>query len=340
MNPSTHELSYSRLPTPVSLLARRSPLYNALVRKRITIVADVDEEFQRAVAADERFEVELRLCRSEEELADAAAKAHVLVTRSFVPVTARVLDDAAHLELILQGTSGLDNIDVATAEARGIRVVTAPGSNANAVAELVVGLIVSLTRTVPAYDREMRRGAWPREGCASRRELRSLGIGIVGLGRVGSRLAALLEAFGCSPRAYDPYLDRATMEGRSATKIDTLEELVSTSEILSLHVPLTDETRGMVGGPLLDHLPHGAIVINTSRGEVLDLDAALERLERGRLGGLALDVFAPEPPQRDWPDHPNLILTPHIAGCTSEAKAHAGRALYEELCRFYVEESS
>jgi D-3-phosphoglycerate dehydrogenase / 2-oxoglutarate reductase len=311
-----------------------------LVRKRITIVADVDEEFQRTVSADERFDVELRLCRSEEELAEAASKAHVLVTRSFVPVTASVLNAAPYLELILQGTSGLDNIDVATAEARGIRVITAPGSNANAVAELVVGLIVSLTRTVPAYDRDVRRGAWPRAGCASRRELRSQVIGIVGLGRVGSRLAALLEAFGCSPRAYDPYLDRATMKERSATKIDTLEELVSTSEILSLHVPLTAETRGMVGASVLDLLPSHAIVINTSRGEVLDLDAAMERLERGSLGGLALDVFAPEPPARDWPDHPNLILTPHIAGCTSEAKADAGRALYEELCRFYGGEES
>jgi phosphoglycerate dehydrogenase-like enzyme len=311
-----------------------------LVRKRITIVADVDQEFQQSVAADERFDVELRLCRSEEELAEAAAKAHVLVTRSFVPVTALVLDCATDLELILQGTSGLDNIDLGAAEARGIRVVTAPGSNANAVAELVVGLIVSLTRTVPAYDREVRRGGWPRAGCASRREIRSHAIGLIGLGRVGSRLAALLEAFGCSPRAYDPYLDRATMKGRSATKIDTLEELVSTSEILSLHVPLTGETRGMIGSSVLDLLPPRAIVINTSRGEVLDLDAAIDRLERGSLGGLALDVFAPEPPGRDWPDHPNLILTPHIAGCTAEAKSHAGRALYEELCRFYgIEEN-
>lgn len=265
-------------------------------------------------------------------LARAVRDCQVLVTRFHNEVTRDVIAAAPGLRLIVQGTSGLDNIDAAAASGRRISIVGIPGENANAVAELVIGHMLSLTRTVPLYGRMVRAGQWSRGDCATRRELRGHRLGIVGLGRVGSRVARLASAFGVSPRAYDPYIGDDEFRERGAARALTLDELLRESDILTLHVPLTDETRGMIGEAGLDRLPRGAVVINTSRGPVLDLGAAIARLASGRLSGLALDVFDQEPP-RDiaWPDLPGLILTPHVAGCSAESKASIGKLVYERI---------
>lgn len=259
--------------------------------------------------------------------------AEVLVTRAHNQVTRRVIESAGALRFIAQGTSGLDNIDAEAAEERGIVIIGIPGENANAVAELVIGHFVSLTRTVGLYDRMMRSGGWSRGDCATRRELRGFRLGIVGLGRVGGRVARLAGSFGMVSRAYDPYISVETARKRGAELVPTLEELVTSSDILTLHVPLTAETTRMIDARVLDLLPRPAIVINTCRGPVLDLAEALSRLDGARLAGLALDVYNEEPPQGiAWPDTPRLIVTPHVAGCSYESKASIGRLLYEKIC--------
>lgn len=300
----------------------------------VLIAADVDRELLDRIGRDERFEVEYRPVRSEEDLADAVGSAEVLVTRHHNKVTSRVLDRATRLRSIVQGTSGLDNIDP-TAAARGITIAGLPGENANAVAELAIGLMISLTRTISSYDRMVRSGDWNRDDCSTRRELRGHRLGIVGIGRVGGRVAELAAGFGVESSAYDPYLDAGEIARRGGRKAGTLEELLSTSGILTLHVPLTDETRGMIGTREIALLPAGAFIINTARGEVLDRDAALVALNGGRLGGLAMDVYGEEPPRDRWPEDPRIILTPHIAGCTREAKASIGRGVYATLCELY-----
>jgi len=305
------------------------------VPKRLVIAADIDPQFVMRVRADPRFAVEEQIARDEESLRSAVGRCEVLVTRHYNRVTAAVIDSGTSLELIAQGTSGTDNVDNVALTERGIPLISLPGINADAVAELVLGFMISLTRTVPLYSRQMRGGVWARDDCATRHELRHYRLGIVGLGEVGKRVAALASHVGMKVAAFDPYLGDDDFAVRHSVRRRSIQELLASADILSLHVPLTRETVGLVGAEELALLPQGALVINTCRGEVLDLPAALRLLEANRLAGLAIDVYDPEPPLNEWPDDPRLIVTPHVAGCTHEAKATIGIRLYERICQFY-----
>lgn len=296
--------------------------------KKILVAADVDRSLDERARGDARFEVVRRPVRTEAELAEIVGDAEVLVTRAYNRVTRRVLEAAPKLELIAQGTSGIDNIDLDAARERGIHVIHLPGVNANAVAELVLGFMIAMTRTVPFYTREVVRGAFSRDDCAARHELRHFRVGIVGLGNVGSLVANSARAFGMQVNAYDPYVAEA--------RVPTLDELLTKSDILTLHVPLTDETRKMIGAREIALLPRGSYLINASRGEVLDQNAALDALRNDHLAGVALDVFDPEPPVEPLPDDPRLILTPHVAGCSYEVKTTVGGKLFEKIAEYYV----
>jgi D-3-phosphoglycerate dehydrogenase len=306
-----------------------SPLTAEQMRKTVLIAADVDPSLFERAHADGTYDVVHRPVRSEEELAAVVGAAHVLVTRAYNKVTRRVIEAAPHLELIAQGTSGIDNIDLDAARERNIAVIHMPGVNANAVAELVLGFMISLTRTVPFYTREVVRGVFSRDDCATRHELRHHRLGIIGLGQVGTIVARLAGAFGMNVQAYDPYVAEA--------RVKTLDELLRASDIITLHVPLTAETRRMLGAAELATLPRGSYLINVSRGEVLDQQAALAALASGQLAGVALDVFDPEPPEGPFPDDPRLILTPHIGGCSYEVKSTVGGRLFERIVQFYAE---
>ncbi|HKR65926.1 MAG TPA: NAD(P)-dependent oxidoreductase [Thermoanaerobaculia bacterium] len=301
------------------------------MRRKIVVAADVDRSLEERAQGDERFEIVRRPVRSEEELANVVGDAEILVTRAYNKVTRRVLEAAPHLQLIAQGTSGIDNVDVDAANARGITVINMPGINANAVAELVIGFMIAMTRTVPFYKREIVRGVFSRDDCATRHELAHFRLGIVGLGQVGSRVARLASAFGMKVVAYDPYI-APTYTPRASS----LDELLEQTDILTLHVPLTDDTRRMIGAREIARLAQGSYLINAARGEVLDQQAALDALARGHLAGLALDVFDPEPPVAPLPDDPRLILTPHVGGCSHEVKTSAGAKVFEKIAEFYA----
>ena len=305
------------------------------MRRKLLIAADVDRSLHEQASNDGRFEIVDRPVRTEEELAAIVGDCEVLVTRSFNRVSRKVIDRAPRLQLIAQGTSGTDNIDHDAARERGITVLNLPGANADAVAELVIGFMIALTRTVPAYTRELVSGAWNRDDCAMRHELRHHRLGIIGLGEVGRRLARLAALFLMHARAVDPYITDSDFAERGATRVRSLDELLRNSDIVTMHVPLTTETRRMIGAREIALMPRGSILINAARGEVLDQAAALEALQSNHLGGLALDVFDPEPPKHALPDNPRLILTPHIGGCTHEAKAAIGAKLYEKIAQFY-----
>ena len=295
-------------------------------KKKLLMAAELDARFVARIAADERFEIVQDL-----------AIAEILVTRSYNRVDRALLDGAPHLGLIAQGTSGIDNIDADAARERGIEIVSLPGENANAVAELVIAFMLMMTRTIPQYTEEMRRGVFHRDDCATRHELRHYRLGIVGLGEVGRRVACLAGAFGVPVSAFDPYID--DFAARGAMPTPSLDALLESSDILTLHVPLTDETRRMIAAPQLARLPRGAFLINAARGEVLDQQAALDALAANHLAGLALDVYDPEPPASALPNDPRLVLTPHIAGCSHECKASIGEKLYERIVAFVRSES-
>ena len=289
--------------------------------KNVFIAAPVERALVERLRADPQFNI-----------VDRIEEAHVLITRTINNVSREMLAKAVNLELVAQGTSGIDNIDVAALEERGLPLVHLPGINANAVAEMVIGQIVILTRTLPLYTRQMLQGTWNRDDCATRHEMRHYVLGVIGHGNVGSRLARLARAFGMRAVALDPYLADLGETERASS----LDELLAIADVITLHVPLTNETRRMIGARQIASMKRGAILINAARGEVLDLDAALEALAANQLGGLAVDVFDFEPPQRTWPDDPRLILTPHIGGGTHEAKSTAAELLYRKIAEFYA----
>ncbi len=299
--------------------------------RRLLIAAEVDPLLVDRARKDARFEVTFAPVRGEEELAALIGDSEILVTRAYNQVSRRVIEAAPALRLIAQGTSGIDNIDVSAAAGRGIDIVHLPGANANAVAELVLGFMLSMTRTVPAYTREVVNGTWKRDDCATRHELAHYPLGIIGLGQVGRIVARLAGAFGMKVLAFDPYLNDRDFEERGALRVASVDELIAGSGILTLHVPLTAETRRMVDAPKIAQLRRGAYLINASRGEVLDQQAALAALASNHLAGLALDVFDPEPPVETFPDDPRLILTPHTAGCTFECRSAIGDLLFEKI---------
>jgi phosphoglycerate dehydrogenase-like enzyme len=299
------------------------------------IAADVDPLFIARVKRDTRFDVRHEPVRSEEDLVAIVGDAQVLVTRAYNRVTRRVIEAAPRLEMIAQGTSGTDNIDAVAAKERGITIVSLPGENANAVAELVIGFMLMMTRTIPFYTRDVVAGRWQRDDCATRHEMRHYRLGIVGLGQVGRRVARLARAFGMDVRAYDPYITDEDFVARDAVRVASLDELLAASDIVTLHVPLTDETRRMIGQPQIERMSAGSFLINAARGEVLDQQTALAALAAHHLAGLALDVFDPEPPSDAFPDDPRLVLTPHVAGCTFECKREIGERLYERVSERY-----
>ena len=196
--------------------------------------------------------------------------------------------------------------------------------------------MLSLTRTIPFYTREVVARRWPRDDCATRHELRHFRLGIIGLGQVGMRVARLARAFSMEVAAYDPYLSDGQITERGAMRIGSVDRLLSASDIVTLHVPLTTETRRMIGKQQLQTMRSGSILISAARGEILDQRAALEALSSGRLGGLAMDVFDPEPPVSSFPDDPRLIVTPHVAGCTHECRSAIGEKLWEKIRAFYA----
>jgi len=296
--------------------------------KTLLVAADIDRSFFARAQTDDRFAIVHEPVRTEDELAAVIGDAQILVTRAYNKVTRRVIESAPRLELIAQGTSGIDNIDGDAARERGITIINLPGANANAVAELVIGFMIAMTRTVPFYTREVAQGRFERDDCATRHEMHHYALGIVGHGQVGSRVARLARAFGMHVRAYDPYIS----DFGESERVESLAELIAKSDILTLHVPLSAETRKMID---VSAMKRGSYLINASRGEVLDQNAALSALQAGRLAGLALDVFDPEPPAGGFPDDPRLILTPHIGGCSFECKADIGAMLYEKVAGFF-----
>jgi D-3-phosphoglycerate dehydrogenase len=288
--------------------------------KNVFIAAPVERALIERLKADAQFTI-----------VDRIEDAHVLITRTINDVSREMLAKAPHLELVAQGTSGIDNIDVEALAERGIPLVHLPGINANAVAEMVIGQIIMLTRTLPLYTRQMLQGTWNRDDCATRHEMRHYVLGVVGHGNVGSRVARLARAFGMRTIALDPYVSDLGDTERTTS----LSELLTIADVLTLHVPLTPETRRMIASPEIAAMKPGAILINAARGEVLDLDAAFAALASKHLGGLAVDVFEVEPPNRTWPDDPRLILTPHIGGGTHEAKSTAAELLYRKITGFF-----
>lgn len=259
-----------------------------------------------------------------DDLAAALADARAIIVRNKTQVRGPVLDAPARLEAVGRLGVGMDNIDVATCEARGIKVLPAHGANAAAVAEYVIGAALMLLRGAFNATPRLTAGEWPREQLIGR-QLEGKQLGLLGFGAIGRAVAARARVFGMDIAAYDPGIPHDAPRWQTEARRATFEDLLATSDILSLHLPLNEETRSLLGEAALARMKPSAILINTARGGIVDERALAAALREGRLAGAALDVFETEPIDAStaslFSGLANVILTPHIAGVTEESNA-------------------
>jgi len=255
-----------------------------------------------------------------------------VIVRSRTKITSSVIDAGKKLKVIGRAGVGLDNVDTTAAAKRNIVVLNTPESSTEAVAELVIGLMLNLARKISLGDRGIKEGRWLK-GEMMGIELKGKTLGIVGLGRIGSRVGALAKAFGMKILVYDVIqLPEQLIKSLDAQVVD-LDTLLSQSDFVTLHVPLTPETRHMMNRERLAKMKKGSYLINASRGEVVDEKALYEALKDGWLAGAALDVFEQEPPTSEVVKLPNVVCTPHIGAQTVEAQDAAGEMLAEKVIK-------
>jgi D-3-phosphoglycerate dehydrogenase len=263
---------------------------------RLVLVSDpLSAGAVQSLRAASGITVEERKGLSEAELLAIVPSIDAWIVRGATQVTRRLIEAAPKLRWIARAGAGLDNIDVAAAKERGIAVLNVPGANAVAVAELVFGLLLGLYRHLPAADASMRQGEWAKSRFMGR-ELRGKTIGIVGLGKIGRAVAQRARAFEMTCVGHDPLVKDDDVRSMGVEPL-ALDALLPRADVLTLHVPLTAETRAMIGAAAIAKLPKGAVIVNAARGGLIDEGALLEALGTGALSGAALDVYAEEPPK-------------------------------------------
>jgi D-3-phosphoglycerate dehydrogenase / 2-oxoglutarate reductase len=277
----------------------------------------------------ERFQVDVREDLARGDLAAEIAPYDALVIRSATPVTAEVLDAASQLKVVARAGIGVDNVDVEAATRRGVLVVNAPQSNTISAAEHTMALLLAQARNVPQADRELHAGRWDKERWRGV-ELAGKTLGLIGLGRVGTLVASRAQGFGMRVIAFDPYVSGERAKELGVDVMPTLESLLVQADFVSIHLPGSPDTLGLIGEHQLAMCKRGARLVNTSRGGIVDEEALAKALEDGRLAGAALDVFAVEP-ATDSPlfGMEHVVVTPHLGASTIEAQDKAGRTVAE-----------
>ncbi len=260
-------------------------------------------------------------------LLSALAEANAVLIRSATKIDAEAIAAAPVLKVVARAGVGLDNVDIKTATAAGVMVVNAPTSNIISAAELTVGHILSLARRIPAAHASLSDGAWKRSAYTGT-ELFEKTVGIIGLGRIGALIAARLQAFDMRVVAYDPYVTSARAQ-QLGVQLLTLDELLEQSDFVTIHMPKTPETTGMIGTEQFKAMKPTAFVVNVARGGLIDEEALHAALTAGEIAGAGLDVFTSEPPAAGGTaaallSLPNVVVTPHLGASTEEAQEKAG----------------
>jgi D-3-phosphoglycerate dehydrogenase len=287
------------------------------------VVADDLPASALAVLRAEGWHVDARTGRSPDQLATDLRDADAVVVRSATRITAALIDAAPKLRAIARAGTGVDNVDVEAASARGIVVMNAPGANSISVAELTMALVLALARHIPAADAAMKQGKWEKKRFVGE-EIRGKTLGLVGLGRIGQEVASRAAAFDMHVIAHDPFLSRQVAADHGVALVE-LDELFATADYVSLHLPATSQTRHLVNAARLAKAKRTLRLINTARGDLVDEAALADALESGTIAGAALDVFQSEPTV----DHrlqklERVIASPHIAASTKEGQELVG----------------
>ena len=276
---------------------------------------------------DDRFEVLVPDGWSPEQMQAALGRAHGLIVRSATKVTRELLEQAPNLKVVGRGGVGVDNIDLAAATELGIPVINAPEGNTVSAAELSMALILTVARNVSWADASVQDGSWARSQFSGI-ELRGRTLALVGAGRIGTEVALRAQAFGMETIASDPYLTEERANELGIERVE-LEDVLARGDVISLHVPLTPQTEGMIGEAELKAMKPTAILVNAARGGVVDESALVAALEAGEIAAAALDVYTTEPLAEDSELRgvKNLLLTPHLGASTSEAQELVAREI-------------
>lgn len=295
---------------------------------KILVADGLDEnglEVLRAAAqVDERAGI------SPQELLQIIGEYDALIVRGRTKVTKALFEAAERLKVVGRAGVGVDNIDLAAVNAHGVTVVNAPNSTTLAVAELVLGLLLALARSIPRADASMKTGLWEKSDLLGV-EINGKTLGVLGVGRIGSAVAQRAAALGMEVIGYDSLLPDEEIARRGAQPA-TLETLYPRADFITIHVPLNPDTRGMIGGQALGRMKRGVYLVCAARGGIIDETALLGALESGQVSGAALDVYASEPPGLTaLVAHPNVIATPHIGAQTAEAQARASADIAAEV---------
>ncbi len=303
---------------------------------RIVIGELMDEAAVASLASDHEVRYEPDLVERRAELLAGLAEVEALIVRNRTRVDRELLAAAPALRVVGRLGVGLDNIDLEACRARGIAICPATGANDVAVAEYTIAAMLILLRGAFFATAAVLDGSWPREASIGR-EAMGRTLGLVGFGRIAREVAARARALGMAIGSFDPLLPRDDPAWTSVARQPSLEDLLEAADVVSLHVPLTAETRGLLDAARIARMRPGAVLINTARGPVVDAAAVVTALREGRLAGAALDVFDPEPPGPDLLETlrgcPNLILTPHIAGITVESNRRVSTMVADAVRR-------
>lgn len=298
------------------------PDYNVLITDGLD---QAGQAILRAAAAvDDRENI------SADELLGTVGEFEGMIVRGRTKVTAAVFEAGSRLKVVGRAGVGVDNIDLEAARARGVIVVNAPVSTTLAVAELTFGLMLSLAREIPRADSAMKQGTWAKKELEGV-ELNGKTLGIIGVGRIGMEVGKRAAAFGMNIVAYDPLVPEDEIRKRGAEPA-TLQDLYAWSDFISLHLPLSVDTRDMIGRMAFSEMKDGVRIVCAARGGIIDEAALLEALNSGKVAGAGLDVFASEPPgASELVKHPKVIATPHVGAQTVEAQARASEDIAWEV---------
>ena len=255
---------------------------------------------------------------------------NALIVRSRTKVTSELIERGRKLEVIGRCGVGVDNIDIEACRNNGVLVVNSPLASSIAVGELTIGLMLSLARRLPYCDKEVKSGNWPKSDVRGY-ELNGKTLGLIAIGRIGTEVARLANAFGMRVIGYDPYISDERFRELNVVAV-SYDELLMQSDYISLHAPFTEETKNMIDVDAINMMKDGVRIICAARGGLIDENALLQNLESGKIAGTALDVFEQEPPNASkLIGHPNVVVTPHIGAQTVEAQDRAGIDLANEV---------
>ena len=271
---------------------------------------------------------------TKEELLKVIKDFDAIIVRSRTKVTREIIEASENLKIIARAGVGVDNVDIQAATERGIMVINSPESTSITVAEHTMGLILSLTRKIAIADSSVKQGKWDKSRFMGI-ELNSKTLGVIGMGRIGSQVVTRSKAFGMNTLVYDPYITDKTASELGVTVVD-FETLIKNSDVMTIHVPLTPETKHLIAKPQFEMMKENAFIVNCARGGIINEDDLYEALSTGKIRGAGLDVFEKEPPESSpLLDLDNVVLTPHIAASTSEAQRDAAIIVANEIKKVF-----